>query len=112
MLTLIWEPPPRVAGLLITSSWRCFSAKMSLSGQQKRYAARLAQQKGLSCPECGSSEPVPRDEFRVHPDGGAEIAMRCEDCVKTPEIALVLSPEEAQALGLGHALRQRPEETP
>jgi hypothetical protein len=55
---------------------------------------------------------VPKDEFRVHPDGGAEITMRCEDCVKAPEMALVLSPEEAQALGLGHALRQRPEETP
>jgi hypothetical protein len=84
---------------------------MSLSGQQKRHAARLARQKGLGCPDCGSSEPVPKDEVRVHQDGGAEIAMRCEDCENAPEIALVLTPEEAKALGLGYALRQRPEET-
>ena len=84
---------------------------MSLSGEQKRHATRLAQQKGLSCPDCGSSEPVPEDEVQVHPDGGAEIAMHCEDCESASEMALVLSPEEAKALGLGHALRKRPEET-
>jgi hypothetical protein len=85
---------------------------MTLSSEQKRHAARLAQQKGLSCPDCGSSEPVPEDEARVHPDGGAEIAMRCESCESASEIALVLSPEEAKALGFGHALRERSEETP
>jgi hypothetical protein len=85
---------------------------MALSGEQKRHAGRLAQQKGLSCPDCGSSEPVPKDEVEVHPDGGAEIAMRCVNCESTSEIALVLSPEEAKALGLGHALRERSEEKP
>jgi hypothetical protein len=85
---------------------------MSLSGEQKSYAVRLAQEKDLSCPDCGSSEPVPEDEVEVHPDGGAEIAMRCESCESASEIALVLSPEEAKALGFGHALRERSEETP
>ena len=83
---------------------------MTLSGQQRRHAARLARQKDLSCPDCGAPDPVPKDEVKVHPNGGAEIAMHCEDCEGTSEIALVLSPEEAQALGLGHALR-RSEET-
>ncbi len=84
---------------------------MSLSGEQKHRAARLAQEKGLSCPDCGSSQPVPEDEVKVHPGGSAEIAMRCEDCESESEIALVLSSEEAKALGFGHALRERPEET-
>jgi hypothetical protein len=48
----------------------------------------------------------------VHPGGGAEIAMRCENCESASEVTLVLSPEEAKAFGLGHALRERPEETP
>jgi hypothetical protein len=78
---------------------------MTLSDEQRRRAVRLAQHKGLSCPDCGSSEPTPKDEVKVHPDGGAEIAMRCESAL---EIAL-LSPEEAKALS--HALRKRPEET-
>jgi hypothetical protein len=83
---------------------------MPLSGEQKRRAARLAQEKGLSCPDYGFSEPVPEDEFQVHPGGGAKIMMRCENCESASEIALVLSPEEAKALGLGHALRDRSEE--
>jgi hypothetical protein len=85
---------------------------MTLSGEQKRRTARLVQQKGLRCPDCGSSEPVPEDEVRVHPGGGVEIAMRCENCEGASDVALVLSPEEAKALGLGHALREYPEETP
>ena len=85
--------------------------EMSLSGEQKRRAAQLAQEKDLSCPDCSSSEPVPADDVRVRPGGGAEIAMRCEDCESASETTLVLSPEEARALGLGHALRERPEET-
>ena len=84
---------------------------MPLSDEQKRRAAQLAQGKGLSCPDCGSSEPVPEDEARVHPGGGAEIPMRCEDCESTSEITLVLSPEEADAFAFGRALRERPEET-
>ncbi len=84
---------------------------MALSGEQRRHAVRLAQQKGLSCPDCGSSDPTPKDEVQLHPDGGVEIAMCCESCESASEIALVLSPEEAKALGLGHALRERPEET-
>jgi hypothetical protein len=80
-----------------------------LSDQQKRRAARIAREKGLSCPECGSSEPVPEDEARTRPGGGADIAMRCVDCESASEVTLVLSPEEAKALGLGHALGGRSE---
>ena len=80
-----------------------------LSDQQKRRAARMAREKGLTCPECGSSEPVPKDEAPAwHPDGGADVAMGCEDCRSSAEMTLVLSREEAEALGL-HALRDRPE---
>jgi threonine dehydrogenase-like Zn-dependent dehydrogenase len=48
-----------------------------LSDQQKHRAARIAQEKGLTCTDCGSSEPVPEDEARAHLGGGADIAMRC-----------------------------------
>jgi hypothetical protein len=95
----------------VASSQRSCSAGMSLSDEQKRNATRLARQKGLTCPDCGSSEPVPEDEVQVHPGSGVEIAMRCENCEGVSEVALVLSPEEAKVLGLGHALRERPEET-
>jgi hypothetical protein len=83
--------------------------KAWLSNQQKRRAARIAREKGLTCPDCGSSELVPEDEARPHPGGGADIAMRCAKCERASEVTLVLSPEEAKALGLGHALRDRPE---
>ena len=69
----------------------------------------MAREKGLTCPECGSSEPLPQDETRAHPGGGAEIVVRCVNCESASEMTLVLSPEEAKALGLGHALRDRPE---
>ena len=75
-----------------------------LSDQQKRRAAEIAREKGLSCPDCGSSEPVPGDEAWAHP-GGADIAMRCVNCESASEMTLVLSPEEAKALGLGQALQ-------
>ena len=79
-----------------------------LSDQQKRRAARIAREKSLTCPECGSSEPVPKDEAPAwHPDGGADVAMGCQSCESASEMTLVLSPEEAKALGL-HALRDRP----
>ncbi len=76
-----------------------------LSDQQKRRAAQIAQEKGLRCPDCGSSEPVPGDEARAHPGSGADIAMRCVNCESASEMTLVLSPEEAKALGLGQALQ-------
>ena len=80
------------------------SRKADLSDQQKRRATQIAQQKGLTCPDCGGSEPVPtNDEALAHPDAGAEVSMRCEECEGTSEMALVLSPEEANALGL-HSL--------
>ena len=84
--------------------------KAWLSDRHKRRATRIAREKGLTCPECGSSEPVPNDEVEVHPDGGANLFMRCEDkeCENTSEMALVLSPEEAKALGL-HSLGERPQ---
>ena len=84
-------------------------SRAQLSDQQKRRAARLAREKGLSCPDCGSSEPVPEDEVKVRSGGGADIAMRCVECESASEVTLVLSPEEAKALGLGHALPGRPE---
>jgi hypothetical protein len=76
-----------------------------LSDQQKRRAARIAREKGLTCPDCGSSEPVSEDEARTHPGGGADITMRCVNCESASEMTLVLSPEEAEALGLGQALQ-------
>jgi hypothetical protein len=80
-----------------------------LSDQQKRRATEMAREKDLTCPDCGGSEPVPKDEVPVrHPDGGAEVAMSCVECESTSEMTLVLSPEEAKALGL-HALRDRPD---
>ena len=84
------------------------ASRAQLSDQQKRRAARIAREKGLSCPDCGSSEPVP-EEARAYPGGGADIAMRCIDCESASEVTLVLSPEEAKALGLGHALRKPPQ---
>lgn len=78
-----------------------------LSEEQRRRAAGIAREKGLACPDCGSSEPVPENEARRHPGGGADVTMRCIDCESASEITLVLSPEEAKALGL-HALRDRP----
>jgi hypothetical protein len=79
------------------------------SDQQKRRVARIAREKGLTCRACGGSpEPVPENEAQVHPGGGADIAMRCLTCESASEVTLVLSPEEAKALGL-HALRERPE---
>ena len=84
--------------------------KAWLSDKQKRRATRNAREKGLTCPECGSSEPVPKDEVQAHPDGGANVLMRCEEkeCTNTSEMTLVLSPEEAKALGL-HSLGESPE---
>jgi uncharacterized Zn finger protein len=79
------------------------SRKARLSDQQKRQATRIAWEKGLTCPDCGGSEPVPNDEVLAHPDGGADVWMRCEECEGASEMALVLSPEEAKALGL-HSL--------
>ena len=84
-------------------------SRAQLSDQQKRRAARIAREKGLSCPECGSSEPVPEEEARTRPGGGADIAMWCVDCESASEVTLVLSPEEAKALGLGHALGDHPD---
>jgi hypothetical protein len=79
-----------------------------LSDQQKRRAARISREKGLTCPDCGSSKPVPEGEARAQLDGGADIAMRCVNCESASEVTLVLSAEEAKALGL-HALRNPPE---
>ena len=77
--------------------------KARFSDQQNRCAAQIAREKGLTCPECDSSEPVPEYEARTHPGGGADIAMRCVNCESASEMTLVLSPEKATALG--HALQ-------
>jgi transcription elongation factor Elf1 len=76
-----------------------------------RQLKRIARQKGFTCPDCGSSEPVPKegDELKDLPDGGLEVPVRCEACEGSSEMALVLSPEEAQALGF-HSLGGGPQE--
>jgi RNase P subunit RPR2 len=82
--------------------------KAGFSDLQNRQVTRIAREKGLTCPDCGSSEPVPKDEARARSGGAADVTMRCEDCENETEMALVLSPEEAKALGL-HSLEDRPE---
>jgi len=77
---------------------------------QDRQLKRIARQKGLTCPDCGSSEPVPKEGGRLKdlPDGGLEVPVRCEACEGASEMALILSPEEARALGF-HSLGGGPE---
>jgi hypothetical protein len=79
--------------------------KEALTDPQNHRLARIAREKGLTCPDCGSSEPVPKagDELKDLTDGGAEVPMRCEACEGASEMAVVLTPEEAEALGL-HSL--------
>ena len=81
---------------------------MSLTGEQRRRVVRIARDKGVKCPDCDSTQPVPEDEARLRPGGGAEVVMRCLDCESASEMTLALTPEQAKALGL-HALRDRPE---
>jgi hypothetical protein len=71
---------------------------------------RIAREKNFVCPDCGSSEPVLQEgsELKDLPDGGLEVSVRCEACEGDSEMALVLSPEEAEALGL-HSLGGGPE---
>ena len=45
------------------------------------------------------------------PEGALEVPMRCEACEGASEMALVLSPEEAEALGL-HSLGGGRQEEP
>ena len=68
---------------------------------QDRRLKRIARQKGFTCPDCGSSEPVPKEggELKDLPDGSLEVPVRCEACEGASEMALVLSTEEAEALG-------------
>ena len=83
--------------------------KVRLTDSQDRRLKRIAREKGLACPNCGSSGPVPKKEgeIRDRPDSGAEAPMRCEACEGTSEMTLVLSPEEAGALGL-HSMGGHP----
>jgi hypothetical protein len=78
---------------------------------QDRGLKRIAREKGFTCPDCGSSEPGPKEggELKNLPDGALEVPLRCEACEGTSEMALVLSPEEAQALGF-HSLGGGPQE--
>ena len=77
---------------------------------QDRQLKRIARQKGFTCPDCGCSEPVPKEggQLKDLPDGALEVPVRCEACDGTSEMALVLSPEEAEALGF-HSLGGSPE---
>jgi hypothetical protein len=85
------------------------AGKAWLTDRLNRRLTRIVQEKGLTCPDCGSSGPVPMEEgLRTHPDGGAEVPMCCEECEGASEMVPVLSPEEAKALGL-HSLGDRPE---
>ena len=78
---------------------------MPHADSQDRRLKRIAREKGLVCPDCGYSEPVPKEggELKALPDGALEVPVRCEACEGASEMALVLSPEEAQALGF-HSL--------
>ena len=84
--------------------------KERLTGSEDRRLKRIAREKGFTCPECGASEPVPKKggELKDLPDGALEVPVRCEACEGASEMALVLSPEEAEALGL-HSLGGGPE---
>ena len=70
--------------------------------------------KDPTCLDCGSSEPVPEmeGELVARPDGGAGVLRRREGCEEVSEMALVLSPEEAKALGLHSLGEQRPQQAP
>jgi hypothetical protein len=85
-------------------------SKAPHADSQDRRLKRIARQKGFTCPDCGSSEPVPKEggELKDLPDGGLEVPVCCEACEGASEMALVLSPEEAQALGF-HSLGGGPE---
>jgi hypothetical protein len=80
-------------------------SKAPHTDSQERRLKRIAREKGLVCPDCGCSEPVPKEggELKDLPNGTLEVPVRCEACEGASEMALVLSPEEAQALGF-HSL--------
>jgi transcription elongation factor Elf1 len=85
-------------------------SKAPHTDSQDRRLKRIAREKGFTCPDCGSSEPVlkERGELKDLPDGSSEVPVRCEACEGASEMALVLSPEEAEALGF-HSLGGGPE---
>jgi hypothetical protein len=66
--------------------------------------------KDPTCPDCGSSESVPKKEGELGArlDGSAGVPRRCEGCEEASEMPLVVSPKEAKTLGL-HSLGGRPE---
>ena len=80
-------------------------SKASHSDARDHRLKRIAREKNFVCPDCGSSDPVLQQggELKDLPDGGLEVPVRCEACEGASEMALVLSPEEAQALGF-HSL--------
>jgi hypothetical protein len=74
--------------------------KVPHADSHERRLKCLAREKDFTCPECGSSEPVPKEgsELKDLPDGALEVPVRCEACEGASEMALVLFPEEVQAL--------------
>ena len=70
--------------------------------------------KDPTCPDCGYSEPEPEmeGELVARPDDGAGVSRRREGCEEASEMALVLSPEEAKAIGLHSLGKQRPQQAP
>ena len=56
--------------------------------------------------------PEMEGELVARPDGGAGVLRRREGCEEASEMALVLSPEEAKALGLHSLGEQRPQQAP
>jgi hypothetical protein len=85
-------------------------SKAPHADSQDRRLKRIVREKGLVCPNCGSSEPVPKEggELKDLPGGALEVPVRCEACEGASEMALVLTPEEAQALGF-HSLGGDPD---
>jgi hypothetical protein len=51
-------------------------------------------------------------ELVARPDGGAGVPRRCEQREEASEMALVLPPEEAKALGLHSLGEQLPRQAP
>ena len=70
--------------------------------------------KGPTRPDRDSSEPVPKmeGELVARPDGDAGIPRRREHREEASEMALILSPEEAKALGLHSLGERRPQQAP
>ncbi len=89
-----------------------------LAPSQRRQVEELAQQEGLTCPCCGSSELVSENRAQISFGGvhngkryNAEVNLECENerCYPPGRAALYLSVEEAESLGINMTPRDFPE---